>query len=205
MVMSLSDRERERISDAIRATEARTSGEIVCVLARSSSDATALPIFIAAVLSLVLPWILVAVTALAVREILLLQAVAFLALAMLLCLPPVRVALMPRAARRAAAYRAATDQFVARGIARKKDRAGILIFVSLAERYARIIADEGIAARVAQAEWQDAVDALITHMRDGRISEGFVAAIERCGNVLATHFPAAQSKRDELPDRIYLI
>ncbi len=143
------------------------------MLARTSSEATALPIFIAAVLSLALPWILVAFTTLAVREILLLQVAAFLALAMLLCLPPVRVALMPRAARRAAAYRAATDQFVARGIARKKDRAGILIFVSLAERYARIIADEGIAARVAQPEWQGAVDALIAHMRDGRIVGGF--------------------------------
>jgi len=86
MVMSLSDRERERISDAIRATEGSDVGRIVCVLARSSSEATALPIFIAAVLSLLLPWILVAFTALAVREILLLQAVAFVALAMLLCL-----------------------------------------------------------------------------------------------------------------------
>lgn len=203
--MNLSDRERERISEAIRATEDRTTGEIVCVLARSSSDGTALPIFVAAVLSLVLPWLLVAFTALAVREILLLQAAAFLGLAILLCLPSVRVALMPRAARRAAAYRAATDQFVARGIARKKDRAGILIFVSLAERYARIIADDGIAARVAQPEWQDAVDALIAHMRDGRISDGFIAAIERCGNVLATHFPPTQPGRDELPDRIYVI
>lgn len=203
--MNLSDRERERISEAIRTTEARTSGEIVCVLARTSSDATALPIFIAAVLALALPWSLVAFTALAVREILLLQAAAFIALAMLLCLPPVRVALMPRAARRAAAYRAATDQFVARGIARKKDRAGVLIFVSLAERYARIIADEGIAARVAQPEWQGAVDALTAHMRDGRIADGFVAAIERCGAVLVRHFPLTQAKRDELPDRIYMI
>lgn len=203
--MSLTDRDRERISGAIRAAEARTSGEIVCVLARRSSDATALPIFIAAALALALPWGLVAWTALAVREILLLQAAAFLVLAMLLCLPPVRVALMPRAARRAAAYRAATDQFVARGIARKKDRAGVLIFVSLAERYARIIADEGIAVRVAQPEWQGAVDALVAHMRDGRISDGFVAAIERCGAVLATHFPPSQAKRDELPDRVYVI
>jgi len=203
--MTLSDGERERISEAIRATEARTSGEIVCVLARSSADATALPIFIAAVVSLALPWGLVAFTALAVREILLLQATAFLVLAMLLCLPAARIALMPRAARRAAAYRAAAEQFVVRGIARKKDRAGILIFVSLAERYARIIADEGIAARVAQPEWQGAVDALIAHMRDGRISDGFVAAIERCGAVLATHFPSDRAKRAELPDRIYLI
>ncbi len=203
--MSLPDHDRQRISEAIRATEARTSGEIVCVLARSSSEPTALPVFIAAVLSLALPWLLVAVTALAVREILLLQAAAFVALAMLFCLPPVRVALMPRAARRAAAYRAATDQFVARGIARKQDRAGILIFVSLAERYARIVADEGIAARVDQREWQEAVDALVTHMRDGRISDGFVAAIERCGTVLATHFPAAQARSAELPDRVYVI
>ena len=41
-----------------------------------------------------------------------------------------------------------------RGLARKKDRNGVLIFVSLAERYARIIADEGIAARVPQSQWQ---------------------------------------------------
>ena len=175
------------------------------MLARSSFGRHRPVHLVAAVLSLVLPWLLVAFTALAVREILLLQAAAFVVLAMLLCLPTVRVALMPRAARRAAAYRAATDQFVARGIARKKDRAGILIFVSLAERYARIIADDGIAARVSQGEWQDAVDALIAHMRDGRISDGFVAAIERCGNVLATHFPPTQPGRDELPDRIYLI
>ncbi len=203
--MTFSDRDRARISEAIRTVESRTSGEIVCVLARSSSDATALPVFIAAVLSLALPWGLVAFTALAVREILLLQVAAFVGLALVLCLPKVRVALMPRAARRAAAYHAAMDQFVARGIARKKDRAGILIFVSLAERYARIVADEGIAAHVSQKEWQGAVDALVAHMRDGRIADGFIAAIGRCGDVLATHFPLAATKRDELPDRIYVI
>ena len=82
------------------------------------------------------------------------------------------------------------EQFVSRGIARKKDRSGILIFVSLAERYARIIADDGIAARVPQSEWQAAVDALVAHMRDGRIADGFVAAIESCGTELAAYFPA---------------
>ena len=89
--------------------------------------------------------------------------------------------------------------------AKKQDRTGILIFVSLAERYARIIADDGIAARVPQSEWQAAVDALIAHMRDGRIADGFVAAIELCGSELARHFPRTETSRDELPDRIYLI
>ena len=115
---------------------------------------------------------------------------------MLLCLPRVRVALMPRRARRAVAHRVAMEQFGTRGIARKKDRSGILIFVSLAERYARIIADEGIAARVPQSQWQAAVDALVAHMRDGRIADGFVTAIEMCGDELAKHFPRTEASRE---------
>jgi len=203
--MSISEQDRERISTAIRAAEAKTSGEIVCVLAQTSSDASGLPVLIAAVVALALPWLLVAFTATSVHRILLLQTVVFFALAVLLCLPRVRVALMPRAARRAVAHRVAMEQFSIRGIARKKDRSGILIFVSLAEHYARIIADEGVAARVPQSEWQGAVDALVAHMSGGRIADGFIAAIDVCGRVLMTNFPRTEISRDELPDRIYLI
>jgi putative membrane protein len=148
--MSVSAQDRQRISAAIRAAEAGTSGEIVCVLAQTSSDATGLPILLAATAALAFPWMLVAVTAMPVTRILLLQIILFVALAVTLCLPRMRVALVPRAMRRATAHRAAMEQFMIRGIARKKDRTGILVFVSLAERYARIIADEGIAARVHQ-------------------------------------------------------
>jgi putative membrane protein len=203
--MSVSEQDRARIATAIRAAEARTSGEIVCVLARTSSDATALPVLLAAVVALALPWLLVALTDMTVERILVLQAATFILIAMVLCLPRVRVAMLPRAARRHVAHRAAIEQFTMRGIARKKERTGILIFVSLAERYARIIADEGIAARVPQAEWQNAVNALIAHTRDGRIADGFVAAIDACGNVLAAHFPRTEMSRDELADRIYLV
>jgi putative membrane protein len=203
--MSVSEQDRARIASAIRAAEAKTSGEIVCVLARTSTDAAALPVLLAAVVALALPWLLIEVTDMSVERILVLQAAVFVALAVVLCLPRVRVALVPRAARRHVAHRAAMEQFTMRGIARKKERTGILIFVSLAERYARIIADEGIAGRVPQSEWQNAVDALVAHTRDGRIAEGFIAAVDVCGKVLAAHFPHTETSRDELPDRIYLV
>jgi len=103
------------------------------------------------------------------------------------------------------AHRAAMEQFRMRGLAKKPERTGILIFVSLAERYARIIADDGISARVPQSQWQAAVDALIAHMRDGRIADGFAAAIELCGHELARNFPHTGPHRDNLPDRIHLI
>jgi putative membrane protein len=203
--MTISEPDRKRISVAIRAAEERTSGEIVCVLAQTSSEATALPVLLAAVVALALPWLLVAWTEMTVQRILLLQITVFLALLMILCVPRVRVALMPRRARRAVAHRVAMEQFTIRGIARTKDRSGVLIFVSLAERYVRIIADDGISARVPQSEWQAVVDALVVHMRGGRIGDGFITAIDICGSKLAEHFPRNEASRHELPDRIYLI
>ena len=203
--MDLSAEDRRRISAAIQAAEASTEGEIVCVLARSSAEATPLAIMAAALAALALPWLLVGFTNLPVVQILWLQLALFLGLVVLLCLPRVRVALLPRMTRRAMAHRAAMEQFLLRGIGRTPGRTGVLVFVSLAERYARIIADDAVASRVPQSAWQGAVDALVGHMREGRIADGFVVAIERCGSVLADHFPAAAGKANELPDRIYLV
>jgi putative membrane protein len=203
--MTISALDRNRISDAIRAAEAKTSGEITCVLARTSSNVKALPIFLAALAALALPWALVLFTAMPIYRILSLQVMLFIVMTAILLLPRVRVALMPRKARRAIAHRAAMEQFAIHDLARKKERSAILIFVSLAERYARIIADDGIAARVPQSQWQAAIDALVAHMRDGRIADGFVTAIELCGNELARHFPRSDVSHDQLPDRIHII
>jgi putative membrane protein len=203
--MEMSPGDRDRITAAIREIEAKTTGEIVCVLAEQSSDSGALPILLATLAALATPWVLVALTALPVHAILAWQIVVFLVLALLLCLPRVRVALIPRRTRRAMAFRVATEQFFTRGVSRKKDRSGILIFVSLAEHYARVVADDGVAACVPQSYWQGAVDALIGHAREGRVAEGFIAAIEMCGAVLAKHFPGSEGDPNELPDRIYFI
>jgi putative membrane protein len=110
---------------------------------------------------------------------------------------------VPRAMRRARAHHAALEQFVIRRVAHTKNRSGVLLFVSLAERYARIIADEGIAQKVPAAEWQTAIDALTGNMRAGRVAHGLIAAIERCGAVLALHAPPDGSS-NELPDRLYV-
>lgn len=203
--MTISAQDRQRVSEAIRKAEATTASEIVCVVARTSSDATALPILIAAIAALVLPWILVALTQWPVQRILLLQILLFVVLGVILCLPRVRVALMPRSARRAVAHRVAMEQFFIRGLARKKDGAGILIFVSLAERYARIIAGESVASEVPRDEWQNTVDALIAHIRNGQLPDGLITAIGKCGHILAVHSPRTAATSGALPDRLYVI
>ncbi len=202
--MQLGKDDHAAISAAIHAAETRTSGQIVCVLARSSSDYAHVPILWASALALVAPWPLIVFTPWSVQRIFLIQLAVFIVAGLIFALTPLRLALVPRATRRARAHRAAIEQFVVRRVAHTKNRTGVLIFVSLAERYARIIADEGIAEKVPNAEWQSAIDAMVSHMRSGRVAEGFTAAIERCATVLAAHAPPDGSA-NELPDRLYVM
>jgi putative membrane protein len=202
--MRLTEDDRRSIQAAIREAEKRTCGQIVCVLARSSSDYSAVPIEWASVLAMIAPWPLIYFTQLSVERIFLLQIGVFILAAVILSWSPLRIALVPRAVRRARAHRAAIEQFFLRGLANTRHRCGILIFASMAEHYARIVADQGIASKVGQADWRDAVNALTQHMREGRIAAGFVAAIDRCGTVLAAHAPPVDPP-DELPDRIFVL
>jgi putative membrane protein len=201
--MAISAEDRARISEAIRAAEQNTSGEIVCVLARSSSEYTAAPVLVGAFCALVLPWAFVLLTQWSVQRILVAQLIIFVLATSICALTPLGMALVPRRIKRTRAHRAAMEQFHARGLARLENRAGVLIYVSLAERYARIIVDDHLATKVHPGEWRAAIDALTSHTKDGRIAEGFFAAVSRCGAVLAAHVPGAPSAK--LADRLYMM
>ncbi len=200
----ISNEDRDRISAAIQAAEQKTAGEIVCVLLRSSSAYSYVPILWASFVALALPWALVAFTQMSVTRILAAQGATYILMALALSWTPLRVALVPRAIKRTRAHRASMEQFFARGVARTGNRMGVMIFVSLAEHYAHVVADDGVAARVEHAVWRDAVDSLTAEIAKGRIADGFIAAIGRCGAVLAEHAPPDGAPH-VLPDRIYVL
>lgn len=202
--MEFTRADHEAVSAAIRAAELRTSGQIVCVLAHAASDYGYIPILWASAVALVVPWPLIYFTQWSVQQIYVTQLALFIVAGLIFSWAPLRFALVPRAVRRARAHRAALEQFVVRRVDHTRNRTGILIFVSLAERYARIIADEGIASKVQTTEWQAAIDELVARMRDGRMVQGLVAAVDRCGTVLAAHAPPDGSP-NELPDRLYVM
>jgi putative membrane protein len=202
--MEFTKEQHEAVADAIRAAERRTCGQIVCVLARSSSDYAHVPILWASALALITPWPLILFTPWSAQRIFLVQLAVFIVAGLIFSLTPLRLVLVPRALQRAQAHRTALEQFFIRRVSNTRNRAGVLIYVSLAEHYARIIPDQGIAGKVPKAEWQAAIDAMIAHMRTGDIAAGFIAAIERCGDVLAVHAPPDGSA-NELPDRLYVM
>lgn len=198
----ISEADKARITDAIRAAEARTSGEIFCVLAQSASEYRLVPIAWAALLALFMPFPLIQLTEWSAKTIYVIQLIAFAGAAIGLSRRGIRFAVVPRRMKRERAHAEAMRQFRAQGLHKTERRTGVLIYCSAAERYAEIVADAGIDAKVPQEVWDNAIAALISAIKDGRAGDGFVAAIEQCGAVLAEHFPPGVLNRDELPNKL---
>ncbi|MDP3677117.1 MAG: hypothetical protein Q8R44_18775 [Novosphingobium sp.] len=85
---------------------------------------------------------------------------------------------------------------------RTHGRTGILIYLSMREHRAEIVADAAITSKVAPEVWGEAMAAMLIEIKAGRIADGMVAAIERVGAVLAEHFPRHENDVNELPDRL---
>jgi putative membrane protein len=200
--MMLSDADRTRIAQAISANEAKTSGEIYCVMMKSSSDYRLVPIAWASIIALIVPLPFIYFTAWPAAVIYLLQLIAFVGAAIGLSQRSVRFKIVPRRAKHDRAHAEAMRQFWAQGLHNTASRTGVLIFVSAAERYAEIVADAVINEKVSPEVWKQAMQALITGIKQDKLADGFVAAIEQCGAVLAQHFPPGTSNPDELPNKL---
>jgi putative membrane protein len=200
----ISDAERAQVAEAIRIAEARTTGEIFCVVAQQSSTYGLVPVAWAAALALVVPLPLIYLTSWPASVIYALQLIGFVVAAVGLSRPRLRYRIVPKRARHDRAHSTAMRQFWAQRLNKTQGRTGVLIFVSLAERYAEIIADAGINEKVTPEVWENAVNDLTAAIKQGRIGDGFVAAIAQCGMVLAEHFPIQQGgvNPNELPDKL---
>ena len=199
---ALTEEEHASLSREIRDAEAATSGEIYVVVAHSPDTFRVVPILWAALFALILAWALDLGTELSTSMILSLQALGFLAAAVLLSAPVLRYRIVPAVIAEDAAHRAALAQFMAHGVHLTSARTGVLIYVSLLPRRIEILADSGIHARVGQAIWDEAVARLAAEIRTGPLGEALAHAIRDLGALLAVHFPRPQGDRNELPNRV---
>jgi len=204
----LSQDNHDRISASIRTAEAETSGEIVCVLAGSSDSyfypaaftvgAGMLLASLGAALLVDLWWLSIPLWHFVLAQL----AASAAVLALLAAFPRLRMLFVPRYLRYRRAHRNAVAQFLSRNIHVTRERTGVLIFVSLAERYAEVVTDAGINARVPQSAWDAIVAKLTAEAAAGRLTEGFEGAIAAAGELLAREFPRREDDPAELPDRL---
>jgi putative membrane protein len=224
-MLQLSEADHDKVSAAITAAESKSDGEIVAV-ATPISDAyhdvalhwALIPLFA------VLAWAAWRPTALAwwydflfggwqpdptmsqlLTLLMFFAALKFTVALLILKWMPLRIALTPAATKHRRVRRRAVGVFKAAAERRTAGRTGVLIYLSLAERRAEIVADEAILKVTDDHTWGEAMEALIKDVREGRPADGICAAIERVGIVLAEHFPRSATDTNEIPDKLILL
>jgi len=218
----LSEADQDRVTSAVTAAESGTSGEIVTVIAERSDGYSDVALAWSAV---------IAFTALLVymlfsgfylrtvdrvlgnwahewtpREVLAFAlcgvTAKFLGMMLIQLWQPLKFWLIPPPIKTHRTLARAISLFKVGAERRTTGRTGILIYLSLREHRAQIVADEAIASKVTAETWGEAMAAMLAHIKDGRVADGMCAAVEKVGVVLAEHFPRAEDDVNELPDRL---
>ncbi len=200
----ISDSNKQQIAEAIRNAESKTSGELVTVIAREADNYYYIPTLWAALTALVFPAL---ITLFQLQHTLLgsygAQVSWFFLAALLFRIPAIKYRLIPMAVKQQRAARLAREQFLLQNLHHTDGRTGVLLFVSVAEHYVEILADKGINDRVLAGTWETVVSDFVVRVKEGQIVDGFLHAIEACGEQLAKHFPPQDGERDELPNHLF--
>lgn len=218
----LDDAGRTLVSEAVSAAEANTSGEIVTVLAEASDGYTDVALLWAAGAAFTAMSVFAAVPqpfldtwdALTrswghvwsagelASMVIALGLVTFLGVMLVQQWQPLKFALIPGPTKTIRVHNQAVRQFKVGAQARTTGRTGVLIYLSMHEHRAEIVADESIAAKVPAEVWGEAIGDMLAHIRKGAVAEGLAAGIRDVGFVLAEHFPRGHEDENELPDRL---
>jgi putative membrane protein len=221
MVM-LSQQDHDLVTAAVTAAERLSDGEIVPIVAARSDAYHDVALHYAVLLMLFVPafwafapgrlvdWAATLVlgwNAELSRELVMLYmfvklASVFLFVRVILAYKPLRLALTPGFTKTRRVHRRAVELFRTGCEMKTRGRTGVLLYLSLAERRAEIVADKAIADQVTPDVWGEAMAALVEEVKAGRPGEGMARAIEKIGAVLAPILPPTIDNPNELPDRL---
>ncbi len=220
--MQITQADHKTVSDAVAAAELTTSGEIVTVVAKESDGYTdvalalsALVSFTALVLLAFFPdpvlgmfdalsggwnteWTPSGLLGIASG----IGIAIFLIVFALTLSPTIRFALIPGRVKTLRVEDAAIRHFKVGAERRTHGRTGVLIFVSLREHRAQIVADAAIAEKVEPEVWGAAMVDMLREIKQGQLGAGIAAGVRDVGEILSEHFPRSDDDENELPDRL---
>ena len=222
MARYLDERGHAIVTQAVAEAELTTSGEIVTVLADRSDGYTDVVLVWAAAMAftamslfalfpvpftefwdnLVGGWTHEWTTGELASMTIALGLIAFLLTWLLLSWDKLTYAFIPAPVKTSRVHEQAIKHFKVGAERRTHGRTGVLLYLSMKEHRAEIVADEPIAEKVSAEVWGEAMADMLVEIRQGRIAEGLAAGVRDVGAVLSEHFPRAEDDQNELPDRL---
>jgi len=218
-----SEEDLKLISEAVKKAESKTSGEIVPVVATVSGRYDRAEDFfglVIAVAALSLAWLIfqdvtpakggwssgLAVINLSLPAVLVIIALGFaLGSATATLFPFLRLPFIRKQEMREEVERAALEAFQRFRVRATAGSTGILIYVSLYERMVRVIGDDAISTKLSRETWGEVCQIMVAGMKKNNPAEGFVNAIEKCGDLLAESFPIKPGDNNEISNELRII
>ncbi len=205
----ITEDQAKAVSVAVAKAEVKTSGEIVPVIVKRSSTIGHVPFLLTLVILVTLLVFEVPHLSFFV-DYNLHWVMFFISLACFLISMPlsklkiVQRLLVPQGDQAFQVEERALLEFYQTGIVNTKARTGILLFLSLMERKAVVLADESIAKQLPAETWKQICDLMVDGIKSGDTGAGLIRAIEKCGEILATHFPSNEQNPNELEDNLII-
>lgn len=221
-MLRMSEDDHRLVTEAVARAEHLSDGEIVTIVADRSDAYHDVALHYSVLAMLLVPAALAAVpqglvddlsalflgwNAEITRGVLMLLlfsalASAFLIVRLILAWTPLRMALTPGSTKSRRVGRRALQLFRVAAEKKTHGRTGVLLYLSLAEHRAEIVADEAIHSKVEPEIWGEAMLALIEKVKEGKTGEGMAIAVEKIGAVLATVLPKSLGDPNQIPDRL---
>lgn len=200
---------KRQIEDAITLAEQRTSGEIVPIIASRSCHTSHLLGYITAVSLAIGQFCLIAGYSLGLITINASMLALIFIGSVLLAQLVHRIQFLQRLSISAIDQINQVDlraelEFYEAGLDKTAGQTGILIFVSLMEHRAVVLADKGISEKLPPETWSGVLETLLAGIKRGHMSQGFVDAIAECGNILEQHFPPSPNDQNELRNSLII-
>jgi putative membrane protein len=214
----LTKSEKERIADAVREAEQKTSGEIATAIIVQSYDYAVYELLSAVLVGMLYAVMIFLLSAdiesflqssfwdyhvyLLTGFYLFSTFLVILLVYLLANIPSIDRLIVPARTRNGWVRRRAWQHFFESGVGHTAERSGILIFISQLEHRVELLADSGIAEKVPAASWENLVESIVSGVKEGRLVDRLCQAISECGEILAKEFPRQDDDVNELSDEI---
>jgi putative membrane protein len=216
----ISESERQRVSEAVRKAEEKTSGEIVPMIVMRSSVVGHVPVILFLILtglslalsvpsSLANYFELVGTSSLQAQ---LLSAGSVIVMLVLFGWISVQLSKIRSVQRIFTSKRDQNFQVEERAVlefhqhhlVQTQSRTAVLIFISLMEQRAVILGDKAISEKLPPGTWDSILSEMILDIKKGQAGLGLTRAVERCGEILSQHFPIQAGDKNEICNQLII-
>ena len=220
-LMNISPTQMREIADTVAETEKKTTGEIALAVVYQSDSYAFVELFVAFCASFLSFFILFLCSApiwnLLERTVWFPSpaqltavigggaATVVFVVYLLVNIPAIDLLIIPNDLKKRRVYARALQHFVESGVYKTTEHSGVLIFASVLERKFFVIADSGIAAKVAQTEWDGICKIMTGGLKEHQAAHAFISAVKECGRILQEHFPNKAENPNELPDGLVIL